>query len=229
MSSPKSAPNKPITIPILWEGESDAPVLPELPPALEIGAQAATAALIGGMNGMMREGAARFQDLQSGKLDQKQFTYRLIRKGTESALTSGTKAAAAIGMKHGVVFAAKRIGARQVLRFARSNAFTAICYGVVDQTGDTIKYFRGELNVTAYKVQTTENLGGTSGALGGAALGAVVGSVVPGIGTSIGMLLGMLGAAGGANIGKTLGKKWFGEEKETPSDAQGNDSSDPQA
>ncbi len=198
-------------IPIIWEGESP-PDFPEFPPALEIGAQAASSAILGGINGMMREGMANMEEFREGRIDQKQFTYRVIRKGSETAVQYGSKAVAALTMRQGLIYAAKKIGARKFLTAARSHAMVSVCYGVVDQGMDTFKYYRGDLDATQYKVQTSQNVGSTGGAIGGAAIGAVIGSAVPGVGTVFGAMMGMLGAASGASIGKSVGEKMFAEE-----------------
>lgn len=198
-------------IPIAWEGEAP-PEVPEFPPAMEIGAQAVSSAILGGINGMLKEGMTNFQDLQEGKLDQKQFTYRIVRKGSQAAFQGGSKAVAALTMRQGFIYAAKKIGSKSLLGIARRHTMVSICYGIVDQGIDTVKYYRGDLDSTGFKIQTSENVGSTGGAIGGAALGAAVGSVVPGLGTMAGALLGMLGAASGASVGKSVGEKWFGEE-----------------
>ncbi len=198
-------------IPIAWEGEA-APEVPEFPPALEIGAQAVSSAILGGINGILKEGMTNYQDLQNGKLDQKQFTYRLVRKGSQAAFQSGSKAVAALTMRQGMVYAAKKMGSKSLLGLARRHTMVSVCYGIVDQSIDTVKFYRGELDTTGFKIQTSENVGSTGGAIGGAALGAALGSVVPGLGTMAGALLGMLGAASGASVGKSVGEKWFGED-----------------
>lgn len=202
-------------IPIIWEGETP-PETPEFPPALEIGAQAVSSAILGGINGMLKEGMANFQDLQDGRLDQKQFTYRLVRKGSQMAMQQGSKAVAALTMRQGLIYAARKIGARRLLGIARNHAMVSVCYGIVDQGVDTYKFYQGELDSPQYKVQTSQNVGSTGGAIGGAAIGAVMGSAIPGFGTLAGAFLGMVGAAGGASLGKSMGEKWFLEEQSPP-------------
>ncbi len=198
-------------IPIIWEGEAP-PEMPDLPPAVEIGAQAISSAVIGGLNGMIKEGMASFQALQEGKIDQKQFTYRVIRKGTAGAVQQGSKSAAALTMRQGLIYTAKKIGSRRFLAFSKSHAVFSVCYGVVDQGIHTYQFFQGKLDEVQYKVQTTENIGSTGGAISGAALGAFLGSTVPGLGTVMGALIGMAGASGGASLGKSFGEKWFGKD-----------------
>ena len=202
-------------VPITWEGELDAPEPIELPPAAEIAFSAATNAILGGINMMIKEGMNSYEDYASGKIDQKQYTYRVMVKGSAAAAKSGGKTVVALSLKEGVKVFAKKLGAEGFKRFARSNAMTAIAFGVVDQGADTYKYYKGELNESQYKINSSENLGGTGGAIGGAAVGAMLGSVVPGLGTGagalLGSLMGMLGAAGGATMGKSIGENLFGE------------------
>ncbi len=208
----------PLTIPIIWEGDPD-PGLPNLPPALEIGAQALSSAIVGGLQGMIREGTDSFEALRTGKIDQKQFTYRIIRKGSESAVKQGSKALAAMSLREGMLYAAKRIGSKGLLRAARSNSAVAVCFGLVDQAVDTYRYTQGAVDKASYQVRTSENVGSTGGAIGGALAGAALGSVVPGMGTMMGALMGMLGSASGASLGRSLGEKWFGKKEENPSDS----------
>ncbi|MDP5171475.1 MAG: hypothetical protein NWR72_14615 [Bacteroidia bacterium] len=203
-------------IPIIWEGEAP-PEVPDFPPALEIGAQAVSSAILGGINGMVREGMDQFEAYQTGKLDHKQYTYRIVRKGSEAAMKQGSKAVAALTMRQGLIFAAKKMGAKRLLVFAKGSAMISVAYGVVDQGVDTYKYFQGELKEVEFKVQTSQNVGSTGGAIGGAAMGALLGSAVPGLGTVMGAFLGMLGSASGASLGKAIGEKWFIEEENTSS------------
>lgn len=200
-------------IPILWEGETP-PETPEFPPALEIGAQAVSSAILGGINGMLKEGMANIQDLQDGRLDQKQFTYRLVRKGSQTAIQQGAKAVSALTMRQGLIYAARKIGIRRLVQMSRSHTMLSVCYGIVDQGIDTFKYYQGDLDSTQYKIQTSQNVGATSGAIGGAAIGAVMGSAIPGIGTLAGACLGMIGSAGGASVGKSVGERWFQDESD---------------
>ena len=207
---------KSFSIPVIWEGDPD-PGLPNVPPALEIGAQALSSAVIGGLQGMIREGSDSFEALRSGKIDQKQFTYRVIRKGSESAVKQGSKALAAMSLREGMIYAAKRMGSGSLLRAMRSGSAVAVCFGVVDQAVDTYRYTRGEVDKASYQVRTSENVGSTGGAIGGALAGAAIGSVVPGVGTMMGAVMGMLGSASGASLGRSLGEKWFGKKEENPS------------
>lgn len=206
------------SIAIDWEGQNDPPVeLPEIPLALDISLQACTSAFISGMDSMMKEGAKSFDDFRSGKIDEKQYTYRVVSKGTQGAFKSGAKTVTALSLKEGVKVVSKRFGGEMLKRFARSNAMTAIAYGIVDQGADTIGFYGGTLSEKDYKINTVENVGRTGGAISGAAAGAMLGSVVPGLGTGagalIGGMMGMLGSMGGAVMGKSLGESWFEEEE----------------
>ncbi|MEL6674000.1 MAG: hypothetical protein AAFR61_17485 [Bacteroidota bacterium] len=213
---------KAIQIPIAWEGEDNPPELPELPAPMEIGLAAATNAIMGGLNGMIREGARSLEEYQNGNIDQKQYTYRIVTKGSQAAVTTGAKTVLAMGLKEGAKAVAKRMGSDSLKRFVRGGAMTSICFGIVDQGTATYQWSQGALTDAGYKVKTSENVGGTGGAIGGAAIGAMIGSVVPGLGTGagflVGSMMGMLGAAGGAAMGKSLGETWFPEEtkEETP-------------
>lgn len=204
------------SIPIIWEGEDELPEMP-FPPAMELAFGAATNAILGGMQGMMKEGVDSYPDYSSGKIDQNQYTYRVFVKGTQTAITSGSKTVVALGVKEGAKVVAKKIGKESIMRFARSNAMTAIAFGLVDQGTDTYKWSQGQMSESDFKIKTSENVGSTSGSIGGAAIGAILGSVVPGLGTgagaAIGYMAGMLGASGGASLGKSVGEYFFADKQ----------------
>ncbi|RMG54771.1 MAG: hypothetical protein D6722_28630 [Bacteroidetes bacterium] len=218
-----SSPSKSLTrhIPIEWEGQD----LPDLPETLPIGADIVLRAFVdaigSGINSMAQEGSAHFQAFKEGKIDEKQFTYRMVSKASEAALKGGTRTGAALVLSEGAKRAiAKRWGEAVVRRFTRYNVLTSVAFGLVDQGTHTYKYYKGELDPKAYKVKTTENAGSTGGAIAGATAGAVLGSVIPGLGTGAGALMGymmsVLGSIGGANLGRSLGEEWFSEK--SPSD-----------
>lgn len=214
-SSAPTASSQVRYIPIDWEGEMQAPPdFPEIPATIEIPIHAASAAVMSGLNGMMREGVERFEDYRSGKLDDKQYTYRIVSRGSQEAVKSGVRTVTALTLAEGAKrMITRRFGQVLLGRLIRYNVINAVAFGLIDQGSDTFKLYRGELSSEQYKVKSVENAGGTSGAIGGAAAGALLGSVVPGIGTAAGMMLGMLGAMGGAAVGKSLGQQWFEEQK----------------
>lgn len=212
-----------IFIPIEWEGQDNPPEAPPLyPPIVEIPISAASAALITGVQAMMQEAGKSFQDWQSGKIDEAQFTYRVVHKGSQGAVKGGVRTAGALGLSQGIrSVVAKKWGEQIAKRLTRYNLLGSICFGIVDQTTDTVKWANGKLTERDYKVKSVENVGSTGGAIGGAAVGSMLGSVVPGLGTGAGALIGgmlsMMGAMSGASIGKSIGEEWFPkEEGESP-------------
>ncbi|MDW3648760.1 MAG: hypothetical protein R8P61_16955 [Bacteroidia bacterium] len=214
--SKKALDLKSFSIPIIWEGEDEVPEMP-FPPAMELAFSAATNAILGGMQAMMQEGVESYSDYSSGKIDQNQYTYRVFVKGTQSAIRNGSKTVVALGVKEGAKVVAKKVGKESLKRFAKSNAMTAICFGLVDQGTDAYKFSQGQMSGTEFKIRTSENIGSTSGAIGGAAIGAMLGSIVPGLGTgagaALGYMAGALGASGGANLGKSVGEYFFLEDQ----------------
>lgn len=225
-SSHHSAASKPVSltrfVPIEWAGQD----LPEIPEELPIGAdilfRACADALSSGLNGMVKEGSEHYDDWRKGKIDEKQFTYRMVRKGSEAALKGGVRTGAALVLSEGAKrVIARRWGEAVMRRFTRYNVFTAVAYGLVDQGTHTYKLYKGEMKPTEYKVKSAENVGGTGGAIAGATAGALAGSLIPGLGTGAGALMGyvmaVIGAMGGANLGRNLGEEWFGEkDDQTP-------------
>ncbi|MCI4668757.1 MAG: hypothetical protein MRZ79_11525 [Bacteroidia bacterium] len=218
----KQMSKKIIFVPIEWESLDNPPEAPSLiPPIVEIPISAASAALITGVQAMMQEAGKSFQDWQNGKIDETQFTYRIIHKGSKGAVKGGVRTAGALGLSQGIKFAvAKKWGEEIAKRLTRHNLLGSICFGLVDQTTDTVNWMNGKLDVRDYKVKSVENVGSTGGAIGGAAVGSVLGSVVPGLGTGAGALIGgmlsMMGAMSGASIAKSLGEEWFPKEEATP-------------
>ncbi len=192
----------------------DSPLEPELPIAADIGINAAVAAVMSGLNEMMREGGKSIEDFRAGKIDEKQFTYRLVHKATEAATRNGIRTGSALVMSEGAKkVLTKAFGKALVKRLSRYNLITAICFGMVDQGRHTLDLANGKMDTREYKVKSVENVGGTGGAISGATAGAVLGSVVPGLGTAaggmLGYMMGMLGAMGGGALGRSLGEKWF--------------------
>lgn len=209
---------QPIFVPIEWEHKSyDAPELPDeiqLPLSADIALRAAAEAFSSLMNGMMKEGIESFHEYKQGKIDQKQYTYRVVKKGTQAAVKGGTRTAAALSLSEGARrLIAKKFGQEVVKRFGKYNVLTSVAFGLVDQGTNTYKLFNGQLPERDYKIKSVENVGGTGGAISGAAAGAVIGSAFPGMGTAFGAMLGyafaVMGAMSGASLGKTLGEQIF--------------------
>jgi hypothetical protein len=213
----------PLEIPIEFDTMNDGPVQPELPFLADLGINAASAAMMSGLNAMMKEGGASIEEWRNGKIDEVQFTYRVIHKGTNAAVKNGVRTGSALALNEGASRAiAKAWGKAFLKRVNRYNTLTAVCFGVVDQTTHTVQWFRGKLDVREYKIKSVENVGSTSGAIGGAAAGAMMGSIVPGLGTGSGALLGYvfatLGAMSGAKAARSLGEKWFPGDEDDDND-----------
>ncbi|MEZ4828080.1 MAG: hypothetical protein R3C61_17620 [Bacteroidia bacterium] len=191
----------------------DGDELPEIPipVSFEIGLNAIASAVLSGINGMAKEGAKSYEEYKAGKIDQTQLTYRVVSKGTETALKGGARTASGLALSEGAKHVLKkRFGEAVLRRFTRHNALTAFAFFVVDQSADTYKLFQGQIQSEQYKVNTLTNLGTTGGSIGGAAAGAVLGSVVPGLGTAVGAMLGsVLGAMSGSAGGQSLGEIFF--------------------
>lgn len=199
------------------------PTEPDLPIMADIGINAAVAAVMSGLNEMMREGGRSMEDWRSGKIDEKQFTYRLIHKSTEAAKRNGIRTGSALVLSEGSKkVLTKLFGKALVKRISRYNLISAICFGLVDQGRHTFELYQGKMDSREYKVKSVENAGGTGGAISGATAGAILGSVVPGLGTAAGGMLGymmaMLGAMGGGALGRSLGEKWFPGDDDGDSD-----------
>jgi len=206
--------SSPMEVHIDWE-KLDNPGLPDqLPILADIGLNAASAAVMSGLSSLMREGGQNLEEWRAGKIDEKQFTYRMVHKATDAAVTNGVRTGSALVLSEGAKKAILKLWGQAVLKRAtRYNALTAICFGLVDQSKHTYQLAKGTLDKRQYKIKSVENVGGTGGAISGAAAGAVLGSVVPGLGTGAGAMLGylmaMFGASSGAAMGKNLGEKWF--------------------
>ena len=212
MNDSRQARRETLHIPIIWDDEPSP--LPDIPATVDIALQASADALIKCIQSMVQEGMASYEEYQSGKIDRNQFTYRMVHKGSEAALSTGVRTGSALALTEGARrFIMKRWGSELLKRLGRYNLLSACAFGLVDQTKHTFKLYQGSIDNRQYKVHTVENVGGTGGAISGAAVGSMLGSVVPGLGTGsgalIGAMLGMMGASAGATFGKSLGEDWF--------------------
>ncbi|MEM9987570.1 MAG: hypothetical protein AAF804_20965 [Bacteroidota bacterium] len=190
------------------------PINPDIPVIADIGINAVAAAMMSGLREMMKEGGQSFEDFRTGKIDEKQFTYRMVHKASNAAMENGVRTGSALALSEGAKGAlAKLFGQAFVKRLGRYNLVTAISFGLVDQGKHTMELVQGKIDSREYKVKSVENVGGTGGAISGATAGAVLGSLVPGLGTVTGGMLGymcsMIGAMGGTALGKTLAEKWW--------------------
>ncbi|MEL6132595.1 MAG: hypothetical protein AAFR59_04435 [Bacteroidota bacterium] len=214
-------------LPVAWEGQ-DQPPEPQIPVIIEIPLNAAVAALSAGINGMMREGGRSLEEFQNGKLNEAQFTYRIIQKGTQEAVKGGVRTAAALTLVEGVkAYVVKKWGQEALKRLMRNNFLGSMAFGLVDQTSHTLSLANGKITYRDYKVKSIENAGSVGGAIGGAAAGAMLGSVVPGLGTTFGAMVGymfsMFGAMSGGSLGKNLGEEWFPDENKQNESASTRD------
>ncbi|MEM7370932.1 MAG: hypothetical protein AAF587_20120 [Bacteroidota bacterium] len=210
--------NQPIFVPIDWEGSKqnppEYPELPSIPISADILLKAVADAFGSGMNGMMKEGIESFQDFRKGKIDEKQYTYRVVYKGTQAAVKGGSRTAAALGLSEGAKrLIVKKFGEEALRRLGKYNFVTSMAFGIIDQGTHTYQYANGQLPARDFKIKSVENVGGTGGAISGAAAGAMIGSAFPGLGTVAGAMLGyafaVMGAMSGASLGKSLGEQWF--------------------
>jgi hypothetical protein len=208
-------------VPIEWEKFDDAPINPEFPFLADLGINAASAAVMSGLNAMMKEGGESIEAWRNGKINETQFTYRVIHKGTNAAMKNGVRTGSALVLNEGVSRAITRAWGHALLkRLNRYNSITAICFGLVDQTTHTVQWFQGKLDGREFKIKSVENVGSTGGAISGAAAGAMIGSIVPGLGTGSGAVVGYLcatfGAMSGAKAGRSLAEKWFPGDDDDP-------------
>lgn len=227
--------NQPIFVPIEWEGSKqnppEYPELPSIPVSADILLKACADAFGSGMNGMMKAGIESFQDYRKGKIDEKQYTYRIVYKGTQAAVKGGSRTAASLGLSEGAKrLIAKKFGQEAIKRLGKYNFITSMAFGIIDQGTHTYNYVNGSLPKRDFKIKSIENVGGTGGAISGAAAGAMIGSAFPGLGTVAGAMLGyafaVMGAMSGASMGKSLGEQWFPEEASETASSQEPPASD---
>ena len=193
---------------------------------VDIGEQAIVAGIVAGLDGMVKQGKESYEAYKNGEQEGSEIFVEVITTGAKKAAGGSMRAAAAIGLKEGVREVSKRLGWRSLWRLTirHSQAVTAIAFGVVDQSWDTIKLANGQLTERDYKINTLKNVGSTGGAIGGAATGAAIGSVVPGVGTTLGTVLGAyLGSYGASEGLRSLGEQWL-EKEDTDKES---DSSNP--
>jgi hypothetical protein len=203
------------------EGSDPPPVEEDIPVLADIGINAVAAAMMSGLNEMVKEGGRSFEAYRDGKISEKQFTYRLVHKGSNAAVKNGVRTGSALVLSEASKKTlTKLFGKAVVKRLSRYNVMTAVCFGLVDQGRHTIELAQGKMDGRIYKIKSVENAGGTGGAIGGAAAGVAIGSVVPGLGTAaggmIGYTMGMLGAMSGGALGRSLGEKWFPGDDDDP-------------
>lgn len=215
-------------IPIIWDDEPTP--FPEIPATVDIALQASADALIKCIQMMVQEGMASYEEYQQGKIDGNQFTYRMVHKGSEAALSTGIRTGSALLLTEGARrYIMRRWGSELLRRLGRYNLLSAMAFGMVDQTKHTFKLYQGQIDNRQYKVHTIENVGGTGGAISGAAVGSMMGSIIPGLGTGagalVGAMLGMMGASAGATFGKSLGEDWF-PDPEAKEQEQSDESKD---
>lgn len=81
----------------------------------------------------------------------------------------------------------------------RANVVATVGIGLVEQSVNTYRLARGEIDAGEYGCRSAETAGGTAGGIGGGYLGALIGSAIcPGVGTVVGVLVGgLLGSFGG--------------------------------
>ncbi|MEZ4849230.1 MAG: hypothetical protein R3B93_11570 [Bacteroidia bacterium] len=114
--SQKSLLHKVINVDIM-----DGDEVPEIPIGFEIGLQACASAIVSGINGMAKEGGKSLEAYRGGKIDQKQFTYRIIHKGTESAIKGGARTASGLALSEGAKhYISKKFGQAVLKRFTIS-------------------------------------------------------------------------------------------------------------
>ncbi len=190
---------------------------------LDMGETAMVSAVVNGINGMVKEGQDCMHKMNEGEIDNKEMIVRVIKTGGNKALNAGAKAGMAVGVKEGIRAISRRAGWHNLWRVSikYNNAFTAIAFGMVDQSFSTVKWLRGNMDERQFKIDTLQNVGAATGSIGGAATGAAIGSVVPGVGTTIGAVFGAyLGSQGGSEGGKKLGEDWFPQEEGEESNSQ---------
>lgn len=88
----------------------------------------------------------------------------------------------------------------------RANVIATVGVGLVEQSVNTYRLARGEIDAGEYGCRSAETAGSTVGGIGGGYVGALVGSAIcPGVGTEIGVLIGgLLGSFGGEKGAGTL-------------------------
>ena len=196
--------------PVRWTGSAiDKGLL------LDIGEVATVQAIIYGLDGMYKAGVEHSPSYKKGDIGTSELVVKVVWTGGNRAAIGGAKTALALGLKEGIREVSKRMGWRTLWKASikHSSVFTAVAYGVVDQSWSTLKYASGSLSNKDFKIESWQNLGSTGGAIGGAATGAAIGSIIPGIGTTVGAVMGgLLGSHGGSVSGRAMAEKYYEDE-----------------
>ncbi len=179
--------------------------------ARDIGRQAGAAAAFAGVVSAGATAVSELRDVREGRITKAAYAGKVAAAGAKGGLSSGSRTAAALGLKETGKVVGKKIGCQALRRFAGSNAGTTVAFTLVEQFVDTAKLMRGKLDRKEYGRKSLQNAGSGGGALGGAAAGAALGSFVPVIGTTIGAVIGgIAGGLGGGGCGRLLGRFFFG-------------------
>jgi hypothetical protein len=172
-----------------------------------------SATLAGGAGIVFGAGAAALQNFTSltdGEITTTQYVGRVAEAGARSGVEATLKTGAALGLKEVAKATAKAVGSQPLRQLAGSNPGTAVAFGVVEQTLDTVQFCRGKIDGAEFGQRSLGNVGGTGGAIAGAAAGAALGSAVPVVGTVIGGVIGgLFGAISGGWLGRATGRKLF--------------------
>lgn len=182
-----------------------------------MGKEGVIAGVAGVMAGATAEAVRSWESVSKGTLPPSELARRMAQTGARTGVGMGARAAGALGLHELAKSAAARWGSVGLRRVVGSNAAAGVAFAAVEQTVDTVRYARGQIDRAEYGARSVQTAGATSGALGGIALGAAVGSVVPVVGTTVGGVLGgVVGGAAGSLGGRRLGDAIFALE---PTDA----------
>ncbi len=174
-----------------------------------------------------KEAYEHLDAVRSGEMDKVEYAAKVAGKGAKTGASNAGKTVAALGLNEVGKEVARRVGGEGLKRIASSNVATAVAFGVVEQTVNTVQYARGNIDDKEYGTRSVQNVGATGGALAGASAGAVVGSVVPVVGTVIGAFLGgVAGAVAGSIGGRKIGSRLFGSKRKTAEDTEPANSSE---
>lgn len=115
------------------------------------------------------------------------------------AMRSAARSAAVGVVRAGVEQVAERVVVRATVQGVvkstlRTNAVGQLAMLLVDQTVDTVRWARGELDGAEYARRSAGNAADTVGGLAGATAGAMIGSMFPVVGTLVGGIAGSFAA-----------------------------------